>query len=219
MDQFSDWVMGLNDRLRGWTRRRVEYQGDPESMVGAFIVTVWTVLASIWAGWPIVLVMLAIMWVLHGAAVESGSHVLLWIATSALLIAIVVASQVIFNGLPPVLLALAGATALGHNELIRLNYSRRRNSIVHDGVFQSSGIAVAAAAAVGAFGIGLAQLAAGGGQRNWLWMPAAVGILMVIGFALAVAPTHRAGKAKIDRWQPGQRIPPQPLGKEDLEQF
>ncbi len=219
MDGLVNWFNGLGDRLAGWTRRRVEYQGDPESMVGAFIVTVWTVLGAFWAGWPAILIMLAILWTLHAASVESGNHVVLWLTTAALLVMIVIASQTLFGGLPPMLLALAGATALAHNELVRLNYTRRRNAVVHDSVFRASAFGIGGAALIGIIGVGLSQVAASGGQRNWLWMPAAVGLLMALGFALAIGPARRAGNTKVERWQPGQRIPPQPLGKEDLEQF
>ncbi|MGH1491003.1 MAG: hypothetical protein ACRBK7_16685 [Acidimicrobiales bacterium] len=219
MDRFMNWFEGLSDRMAGFIRRRVNYLGDPESMIAAFILTVWTVLGSMWAGWPAILFTLAVTWTLHALAVESGNHVLLWLATSVLLVLIVISSQTAFGGLPPILLAVAGGTALGHNELVRLNYTRRRNAVVHDGVFRASAIAVGGASLIGLLGVTLAQLSASGEQRNWLWMPAAVGLLLVIGFALAIAPARQGGNPKVERWQPGQRIPPQPLGKEDLEQF
>ncbi|MGB5756619.1 MAG: hypothetical protein WBM50_06865, partial [Acidimicrobiales bacterium] len=67
--------------------------------------------------------------------------------------------------------------------------------------------------------VALAEVASGGGQRSWLWMPGAVVLLLVIGFALAIGPTRRATEASRQRWQPGDRIPPQPLAPDDLEQF
>lgn len=219
MDQLLNFFAQLGDRMVAFFQRRVERLSDPESMIAAFIVTVWTVLASLWGGWPVMLVLLLVTWTLHAMAVESGNHVVLWLTTSALLILIVIASQTVFGGLPPILLAAAGATALAHNELVRLNYSRRRNAVVHDGVFQTSILAVAAASLIGIVGIALAEIAADGSERSWLWMPAAVGMLMLIGFALSIAPARRASEANAERWQPGDRIPPQPLGRDELEPY
>jgi hypothetical protein len=216
---FLDWFSTAGERLSAWAWQRVEYLTDSETMIGAFIVTVWTVLGSMWAGWIGMLILLIVMLTLHGVAVESGSHVLLWIVTSALLVMIVLASQTVFGGLPPVFLALAGATALAHNDLVRLNYTRRRSAVVDDEVFRSAILGLCGVALIGIVAVGLAQVAAGGGERSWLWMPAAVGLLMALGFGLAIGPAGRGSPRKSDRWQPGQRIPPQPLGREDLDQF
>jgi hypothetical protein len=188
-------------------------------MIGAFIVTVWTVLAGIWGGWVVILILLAMAWTLHIIAVESGNHVVLWLTTSALLMLIVIASQTVFGGLPPILLAAAGSTALAHNELVRLNYSRRRGAVVHDAVFQASALALTGASVIGIVGVALAEIARSGGQRSWLWMPVAVAALMLIGYGLSIAPARRPVKANAERWQPGDRIPPQPLGREETEQF
>ncbi len=219
MDRLTTWFNSLGDRLTGFVLRRAERLGNPESMIGAFIVTVWTVLAGMWGGWVVILLFLLVTLSLHAMAVESGNHVVLWLTTSAMLILIVIASQTVFGGLAPVLLAAAGATALAHNELVRINYARRRNAIVHDAVFQSSALALAGASLIGIVGVALAEVASGGGQRSWLWMPGAVVLLLVIGFALAIGPTRRATEASRQRWQPGDRIPPQPLAPDDLEQF
>ncbi|MGI9599267.1 MAG: hypothetical protein ACR2QK_24095 [Acidimicrobiales bacterium] len=219
MDRFFDRLQAMGDSFARFVSDRAERLGDPESMVAAFIMTVWTVLASMWGGWPVILIFLLITGTLHILAVESGNHVVLWLSTSALLMIIVIASQTVFGGLPPVLLAAAGTTALAHNELIRINYARRRNAVVHDAVFQASGLALTGAGVIGIVGVALAEIAAGGGERNWLWMPVAVGALMLIGFGLAIGPTRRATEASAERWQPGERIPPQPLGRDDIEHY
>ncbi len=219
MDAIVNFFVGLGDRLTGWFITRVERLTDPESMMAAFIVTVWSVLAGMQGGWLVILIVLAVTWTLHALAVESGNHVVLWLTTSALLIVIVIASQAVFGGLPPVLLAAAGATALAHNELVRINYTRRRNAVVHEEVFHASGLGLAGAALIGVAGIAVTTIASSSGERSWLWMPAAVGVLMLLGYGLAIAPARKASKASKERWQPGERIPPQPLGREDLERF
>ena len=97
-------------------------------MVAALIITVWAALAGMVLGTGGVVVAVIVAWVLHGAAVETGNHVSLWLSTAGLLILVVVASAVTLDGLHPVLLAGAGATVLAHNELVRLNYTRRRHA-------------------------------------------------------------------------------------------
>lgn len=219
MDGFSRWLNGVGDRLIGFTIHHVTLLKDPESMIALFIATLWAVFAGAWGGWVAILVFATIIWTLHVLAVETGNHVVLWLTTTAMLVLIVIGSEATFGGLSPVLLAAGGASALAYNELVRLNYTRRRNAIVTESVFQASALGLAAAAGIGVIGVGLAQAFSSGSERNWLWMPGAVLALMIIGFGLSVWPARRATEASKQRWQPGERIPPQPLGKDDLEQF
>lgn len=207
----------LGDRGRNWVVRHGTMLADPESMVAWFIVTLWCVLAGFEGGVAVMVIVLIFGWFIHAAAVESGSHALLWLATAMLLVLVVVASQLTFDGLPPVLLAAAGASALGHNELIRLNYARRRNALIHEAVYSAAGLAFVAAVGVGILGVALIQVIADGQPRTWLWMPVAAGALLLVGFALALGPLRRANEASKERWLPGERIPPQPLRGEPTE--
>lgn len=207
-DRFALWILGHIDILR-----------DPESMVGLFIVTLWAVLAGSWGGWVAIVIFVVLSASLHFMAIESGNHVVLWLSTAALLVLIVIASEATFDGLSPVVLSLSGASALVHNELIRVNYARRRNATMHEQVFHASGVATGAAVGVAAIGVVVAQVAAAGDSRNWLWMPAAFGALLIIGLVLSIGPARRASDASRERWQPGDRIPPQPLAGEDPELF
>ena len=214
------WLSDLGEGASAWLIRRAEHQADPETMIAAFIATLWAVLAGLVGGWLLILIMVGIVWTLHILAVESGNHVLLGLATSALLIVIVIASQATFGGLPPVLLAAAGATALGHSELVRLNYGRRRGAVVTDGVFGASGLGLALAAGIGITGVAAAEIAGRGVDRNWLWMPAAVAVLLGIGLALSIWPARNraaprcraveAGRAHPTP-APGRRRPGAPL--------
>ncbi len=206
-------------RFTDWTRRHFVLLGDPESMIALFIVTVWATLAAARGGWMVLVIVLAISWAAHAVAVESGNHVLLWLSTALLLVLIIVASESNFDGLPPVLLAAAGTTALAHNELVRLNYTRRRKAVVHAEVFSASAFGVGCAAILATVGVAVATVADDGSERSWLWVPIAVGVLMLIGFALTITPARRSSKASKERWQPGDRIPPQPLANEDMEHF
>lgn len=219
MDAFLNWLADLSNRMGDYLARHFDLLRDPESMIGLFIVTLWSVFAGAFGGWVAILIILFIAWVLHFLAVESGNHVVLWLTTVALLVLIVISSAATFNGLSPILLAAAGSTALVHNELVRINYTRRRNAVVHPEVFHASGIGLAAAAGIAVAGVTVSAIASDGSERSWLWMPAAVGVLMLVGFGLAIGPARRASQASKERWQPGDRIPPQPLGSEDLEHF
>ena len=215
----STRLQRFNDRFISFLVHHVNQLKDPESMIALFIATLWAVFAGAWGGWVVILIFAVIIWTLHVLSVETGSHVVLWLTTSALLVLIIIGSEATFGGLSAVLLAAGGATALAYNELVRLNYTRRRNAVVDESVFVASALGLGGAAGIGIIGVGLAQAFADGQERTWVWMPAAVGALMLVGFALAIGPIRRANEASKQRWQPGERIPPQPLGKDDLEQF
>jgi hypothetical protein len=219
MSRFLDALDALGRRFQDRLVLHATLLGDPESMIGAFIMTAWSVLAGMWGGVWGILILVPIAWFLHAAAVESGNHVMLWLATAGLLVCIVIASATFFDGLPPVLLAAAGTTALAHNELVRINYARRRRAVIDDSAFHASGIGVAAVGAMGVIGVALADAVASPGGRSWLWMAVAVGTLMVVGMALAILPTLRSSPASKERYQPGVRIPPQPLAREEPEHF
>ena len=75
---------------------------------------------------------------------------------------VVVASATTLDDLPPALLAAAGATVLTHNELVRLNYTRRRSALVDPDVFQVSAIALTAAGVLAVLGVAVADAFAGG---------------------------------------------------------
>jgi len=210
MSGFVDAISGAGQRLVERIVRHARLLGDPESMAAALIMTIWAVLAGQAAGTIGVIVAVIVAGFLHGAAVETGSHVSLWLATAGLLILVVVAAAVTLSGLHPVLLAGAGATVLAHNELIRLNYTRRRLAAVDPEIFQSSSIAITLAGVLAVIGIAVANGLATGDERTWLWMPVATGALLVIGLGLSLLPTWRAPEASRQRWLPGERIPPPP---------
>ena len=212
---------GTADRLLAWFDRsgqrivdgvvgHARLLGDPESMVAALIVTVWATLAGLAGGTIGVIVAVVVGWLLHAMAVETGSHVTLWLSTAGLLILVVVASATTFDDLPPVLLAAAGTTVLAHNELVRLNYTRRRRAEVDDRIFQSSALVVGLAGLLAVVGVAIAGGLESGGDRSWLWMPVATAALMAVGFGLSLLPTRRAPEASRRRWLPGERIPPPP---------
>ncbi len=210
MNSIVDAINGLGQRLVDLIVRHARLLGDPESMGAAVIMTIWAVLAGQAAGTLGVVLAVAVAWFLHAAAVETGSHVSLWLSTAGLLILVVVAAAVTLQGLHPVLLAGAGATVLAHNELVRLNYTRRRRAEVDPEVFRSSSIAITLAGVLAVIGIAVANGLATGDERTWLWMPIATGAIMVVGLGLSLLPTWRAPEASRQRWLPGERIPPPP---------
>ena len=210
VDRLGLWAERTGQRLVDAVVHHARLLSDPESMVAALIMTVWATLAGLAAGTIGVVVAVVIAWVLHTMAVETGSHVTLWLSTAGLLILVVVASAGTFGDLHPILLAAAGTTVLAHNELIRLNYSRRRGARVDDRIFQSSALAVGAAGLLAVVGVAIVSGLQGGGDRTWLWMPVATAALMAVGFGLSLAPTRRAPEASRRRWLPGERIPPPP---------
>ena len=200
-------------RLR-WYQRMVRFAA-PEVIAGALIAITWTILAVL-GSVPLLLtvVLMAISLLIHLAAVESGNHALLWATTGWLLILMIIAAEGTFGGLRPLSYAIASLTILGHNELVRVSYARRRGAEVDEEVYVASAIGVGLAGVVAVIGIGGAQALAGATGRTWLWMPAAALVLIALGALLTVLPARNAPRPHRHRWRPGDRIPPQPLGQE-----
>jgi hypothetical protein len=150
---------------------------------------------------------------LHLVAVETGNHAVLWLTTGWLLILMLVASQATFARFGPLSYTVASATALAHNELVRISYARRRRGLVDESTYVSAAIGFGLASMVAVIGIGLAQLLADTStNRSWLFMPVAALALVGLGLAITVVPVRNAPRADRHRWRPGDRIPPQPLG-------
>lgn len=204
------WLGRAGKRSGDLVIRHARMLGDPESMVAALIVTLWSILAAIDGGMWSVLVSLCIGWFLHVTAVETGSHVSLWLTTAALLIMVVLASAITFDGLGPVPLAAAGATVLVHNELVRLNYTRRRRAVIDPEVFRTAPLGAIVAGVLAVIGATLIGVLSDTEDRSWLWMPVATGVLIAIGLALTLLPVRGAPPASRERWQPGERMPPPP---------
>lgn len=192
----------------GW-RRRLRALATPETATGCLIAVAWAVLASA-PLLPLSLVTFIVLLTigLHLTTVDSGSFSLLWITTGWVLLLIVVSTRSILDGADPLLFTAAGITALGHNELIRLAYARRRNARVDRSIYTSSAIGVGLAGLLAIIGIGLSDPIAQAVGRSWLWMPVTIGIVVAIALGFVVVPTLGAPTAHKDRWQPGDRIPP-----------
>lgn len=192
----------------GW-RRRARVLAAPEAVLGCVIAGGWALLASAPLLPPSVVAVLAVLTVaLHLTTVDSGSFSLLWITTGWVLLLIIVSTRSILGGADPLLFTAAGITAVGHNEAIRLGFARRRNALVDRSIFVSSAIGVGLAGLLAIIGVGLSEPLADSVGRSWLWMPLAVGIVVVVALAFVIVPTVGAPTAHKDRWQPGERIPP-----------
>jgi hypothetical protein len=221
-EQRTRWGRGgrrrRSERLAAWRHRwnaRLVRFAAAEVLAGALIVTTWSVLAGVGVG-PLLVVailMAAGLW-LHLASVETGNHTLLWMTSAWLLVLMIVAAESTLGGLSPLSYSIASFTVFGHNELVRLNYARRRGAEIDEEVYVASAIGVGTAGLVAVIGIGVAQPLAEGGDRSWLWMPAAAVVLIGVGSLLTLLPARRAPRASRQRWRPGDRIPPQPLGQD-----
>ncbi len=206
------------DRVTAFFARHIPLLIDPESVVAAFIMTFWSVITGAQGGWITILMLFGSSMLLHIVTIEHANYVLTWMTNSWLLLLVVLGAELTFDGLPHWLLAVAGTSVLGYNELLRINQLRRRNAVIHEQVFHAAGLAVGGAGLLATVGIAVAQVLDIGGGRNWLWLPAAVFVLLAIGFLLTVGPTRGRSEADKERWEPGERIPPQPLASDNLEQ-
>jgi hypothetical protein len=206
-------ALALRQRWRG----RLDRFSAPEVLAGALIVVTWALLATVTAGWwPIIAVAVGIGLWLHLAAVETGSHLMMWMTTGLVLGFIIVADAGFFGGLDAVSYSAAGVSALVHNELIRLNHARRRRAVIAERIYHLVAAGIALIAVITVVTVAAATALAGGGERSWWWMPVAIMVLLGTAGALAVAPARNAPPTSRHRWRPGDRIPPQPLGRSEL---
>jgi hypothetical protein len=215
------------DRLASWAVRQRTGLFSLESVVGVVIVTLWAVLAGAPGGVLGLSICFGIGLIAHWLAIETGSHGALWASTVVVLGLILIAGARL--PLPPLALTVMTGTALVHNEMIRINGSRRRAQVDIE-VFHASALAVVAAVALAIGAVALAvslslNLGAsvafdetlddvtdlGSGDRSWLWVPLAVGSLVAVAAALAALPALRSKRSANRRWQPGERLPPPPL--------
>ena len=197
-------------------RSRLGRLDTPEVVLGALITAGWAAAAAVaLTGAALSVVTLAaaagavaaVLW-LHLAAVDTGHHSLSWMSTGVTVLCVVLALARRDAGALP--FAAGGVTALAHNELIRLSYTRRREAVVDRGVPRGALLGLIASAVLALAGTGLAQAVSGGTGRSWVWMPATVGVLVLATMVLTVAPVRRAPVPSRDRWRPGDRIPPPP---------
>lgn len=219
MSGFVDWLGSLGQRFSDWAIDRARRQSDPESLIAALIATIWAVLASIEFGVLAILVVVGITWMLHGLTVEAGQHSLLWITTGLILMMILVALPVTLGATTPLPTAMAGCTALIYNEAVRFNYTHRRGAAIGRTVAPASGLAVGSAAALALVGVAAADIVDNQRNQNWLWMFAALVALLLVGYAFTLVPGRKAPGTSSERWQPGERIPPQPLGRQEFDDY
>lgn len=202
----------LGRRINGWLSHFVVHHTSLEWLIGLVIMLVWAVIAFVTYGLIAGVAAIIFGLVLHFVAMETGSHVWLWLATAVVLVYAIVAYNTVLESVGPVALAIGGASALSYNESVRINYARRRNAVIDPSVFASSTISVAIATVTGVVGIGIAVMVSNQIERNWMWMPAAAVTVIAVAYTLVIVPTIRAPQTSHQRWEPGSRIPPQPLG-------
>jgi len=204
----------LNQMTRSmnhWVGNFVTHHTTTEWLVGLAIILTWAVVAFASIGPVAALAAVLSAVVLHYVAMETGSHIWLWIATTVMLVFVIVAYNTVLDRLGPTSLAIGGAMALAYNEAVRLSYNRRRDAVVDSGVFIGSVIALVVATVVGIGGVGLSLLLTSQPERSWVWMPAAVLVLMIVSYAVVLLPTRQLSQTNQQRWEPGTRIPPQPI--------
>lgn len=198
------------DGFKTETASRARFMATPEVALGAVIVVFWAVVATL-TTLPLPLMVLAVIVgvALHLAAVDSGNFVVLGAATGFVLLLIIASARSLLAEADPLVYALAGSSALVHNETVRIGYARRRRAVVDAGARVASVVGIGLATLVAVIGIGVSEpLAETVGQRSWLWMPAAVGVVALVIIGFAVVPTIGAPDAAKERWRPGDRLPP-----------
>jgi hypothetical protein len=208
--QERPWVGWLRDRARRWSR--------PEVVAGALIAAGWAATGgfAVGGGWtvsgslPVAVAAAVGIVVMHLAAVESGNHTLAWMTTGLVGAAALVTLASLDRDTGPLVYAAAATTTLAHSDLIRVGYARRRRADVDPGIYRQAAAGVVLAGVAGAAAILVAQVMSSGTDRNWLWMPATVGALVLAAAALAVLPVRSAPPSRRERWRPGDRLPPPP---------
>ena len=205
--------MDGDTRRERW-RRRLDWYQTTEVVVASILVFLWAAVVGVRIGGWIGLLVVAGMalWV-HFATVESGNLPALWI-TTLLVLLLAVVSVTLLGSATSLSVAAAALTALAYNELIRLNHAHRRGGVIAEEIYIGSATAMGLVALVTTVGMAIADALADD-ERTWLWLPASVGVVMAVVVALLLAPGRRAPTPSRQRWRPGDRIPPQPLGRDD----
>ncbi|MDH3299069.1 MAG: hypothetical protein OES24_01020 [Acidimicrobiia bacterium] len=199
---------GIIERVDAWRSNFVNHHTHPEWLGGLSIMLLWAVVAFADSGLVFGAGAVVFGVILHYVAMESGSHTWMWLATGVVLLYVLVAYVVLLSDLGPLALTAGGASALAYNETVRVNYMRRRDSVIDPSVFVGSAMAVAVAAGIGLVGIGATVAIGDGTQRAWLWMPGAALAVSIVAYLLVVVPTIRVPANSDRRWVPGTRIPP-----------
>lgn len=198
-------------KRRAWWARTARLTTVEVGLAGLILV-LWAVLGT-WGAPLLTLFALILGLWLHLAAAESGGHVLMWMATGFVLGCMVLTAGVLLAGAGPVSLAVGSFTALVYNELLRLHHARRRNARIDEDVYVGSALGMGVLGLLSLVGVSLADRFDDEGSRSWLWMAAAIAILMLTATLVTAIPRRRFPKGTSQRWQPGDRIPPQPLGQ------
>jgi hypothetical protein len=201
----------FGDRVNAWFMTRVKRLGDPESMVAAVIMVVWAAALSLQTGsLLVVLLLLAVALTVHAVTIESASHAGLWVSTGLLLFFVVMVLTFSPVGTLPVAFAFGGASALAYQQLVCLNAIRRRQAVIDGRLIEANALAVLGCGVVGLLAAGVADAVNTTEERSWLWVPAAVACLLLLGFVVTVLPARWSSAASRLRYRPGERMPPRP---------
>lgn len=152
---------------------------------------------------------------LTAITIETGSHLMLLMASAFLLIAVGYAiAEWGLNGALP--WASLGVVGLLYADTIRLCFAERRHGVIEGGVYQ--GIAVGLGIVVLGSGVtaaALTGLANVGTNANWLLVPLAL-LLAVVGLVgLAIGVSRSPGQFDKRRWKPGERLAAPPRAASD----
>ncbi|MFV0523038.1 MAG: hypothetical protein ACK5RL_00880 [Acidimicrobiales bacterium] len=219
--------------LRRERRRRVGWiLRQPESIGAVAMVVFAAGIPSLLVSW-VSLLLLPLFLLLHYATVAGGNHVLLWLTTGVVFLEGLIALAGL-AGTETVVFAAIGLLAFAYNDLTRLSFLRRRDAVVDPGVIIRALVglgAVAGCTLVGALALQTADPSGGGSLPSGFWLLGLAGVV-VIALVLMVAPPRRgtdrrvtavprqpssaAPRPRLLRWTPGDRIPPQPLGRDEI---
>ncbi|MFV0259055.1 MAG: hypothetical protein ACK5PP_11480 [Acidimicrobiales bacterium] len=216
------------ERRRENRRRARHLLGRPESLGAMTLVVIVVGVPGVVLSW-IVIPLLVLFLLLHSGTVAGGNHLLLWMTTALVFVyALFVLPLSIGGG--PIVFAAVGLVAFAYNELTRLAFLRRRGAVVDPAVFLRSLVGLGAVAGCTLAGSLALQAADSSSQTlPWgFWMIGLLGVL-VIALALLVMPLRRGANRPVPntphrpgrpaprrrRWTPGDRIPPQPLGRDE----
>ncbi len=208
------WWYGerMAERRRRWLERSHRLLTVEFALAGTIMAT-WILATTVRS--PILLVTAVLLGgILLVATAESGSHVLLWMGTAMVMLLMVVGGLLFFTEFRPVPLTVGTLTVVAYNELLRLHHARRRGAAIDDEVYQGSAVGLGVLALVSVVAVAAAE-ALDSAERSWLWMALAAGLVAGSALLFTALPRRRRSVPGNRRWQPGARIPPQPLGRSD----
>ncbi len=189
----------------------------PEAIGACTIAGFWTLSLLLLGGSIVAIIFISLLAIAAvGAtivAVDAGSAAMSFMV--GVYLTIVGSATMTSLDLGPLGIVVVAVSIMLYLDLLRLSFARRRTDGLDDALFVRT---IGSSAIVGVLSVLSIVIAltvtggdsAGDSSRSWLWVPMAIGVIIVPAVVLVIASGRRSGQYDKRRWRPGERMLPQP---------